>query len=97
MTTTVLPWSRRSVSAVQEHLDVGEVQARGRLVEHVERAARGLARQLARELHALRLAARERGRRLAQREVPEAHLAQRLEPVGDARDGVEELRAPARP
>ena len=91
MTTTVLPWSRRSMSAVEEHLDVGEVQARRRLVEHVERAAGRLARELARELHALRFAARERRRRLAERDVAEADLAQRLEPLADARDGLEQL------
>ena len=41
-------------------LDVGEVQAGGRLVEDVERAAGGRARQLVRQLDALGLAARER-------------------------------------
>ena len=59
----------------QERLDVGEVQARRRLVEDVERAAGGLARELARELHALRFAAGERRRRLAEREVAEADAA----------------------
>ena len=48
--------------------------------------------ELARELHALRFAARQRRRGLAERDVPEAHLAQRLELVGDARDGAEEVR-----
>jgi hypothetical protein len=58
---------------------MSEVQARGGLVEHVERAARlHLARELARELHALRLAARERGGGLPQRDVAEARPATRL-------------------
>ena len=86
MTTTVLPASRRLDERGREHLDVREVQARRRLVEHVERAARGLARELARELHALRFAARERRRRLAERDVPEAD-ARRARRAARARAG----------
>ena len=57
-----------------------------RLVEHVERAAGRAARELGRELDALRLAARERRRRLAHLDVAEADVADRLELVVDARD-----------
>ena len=53
---------------------VVEVQAGGRLVEDVERAAGRLARQLLGELDALRLAARQRGRLLADLDVAEADL-----------------------
>jgi hypothetical protein len=49
----------------EEHLDIREVEAGRRFVEDVERAAGRLARELARELHSLRLAAGERRRRLA--------------------------------
>jgi hypothetical protein len=54
-----------------EHLDqlgdVVEVQAGGRLVEDVEGAAGGALRQFLGELDALRLAAGQRGRLLADR------------------------------
>src|SRR5512133_3824972 len=45
-----------AVQDVEQALDVGEVQSRGRLVEDVERAARGDLRELGGQLHALRLA-----------------------------------------
>ena len=70
---------------------VGHVEARRRLVEHVERLAGGPLRQLARELHPLRLAARERGRRLPEVEVVEADVAERLELPGDVGGVGEEL------
>ena len=76
---------------VGQQLDVREMQARGRLVEHVERAAGGLARKLGRELHALRFAARQRGRGLAELNVAEADLAKRDQPLADARDRLEQL------
>ena len=56
----------------EQQLDVVEVQAGRRLVEDVERAAGVALRQLERELHALRLAAGQRRRRLAERDVAEA-------------------------
>ena len=81
---------------VGQQLDVREVQAGRRLVEHVERAPGGLARELARELHALRFAAGERRRGLAELDVAEADLAQRGEPLADARDRLEQLGRPRR-
>jgi hypothetical protein len=64
-------------------LDVGHVQADGRFVEHVERVQRRLARRAAvgarefrDELDALRLAARERRARLAERQVAETDVLQ---------------------
>src|SRR5579884_2645278 len=76
----------------EQLVDVGEVESGRRLVEHVERPARRAARQLGRELDALRLAARELRRRLAHLDVAEPDLADRLELVLDARDRREELR-----
>src|SRR5690606_8343967 len=74
----------------EQPLDVDEVEARRRLVEQVERAAGGLAGELLGELHALGLAARERGRRLAEADVAEADLEQRLQRPGDPRYRLEE-------
>ena len=63
---------------LQEALDVGEVEAGRRLVEDVERAAGGALGQLGRELDPLRLAAGQRRRRLAEADVAETDVVQRL-------------------
>ena len=63
-------------------LDVGRVQAGRRLVEDVERVAALRALQLGRELDALRLAAGQLGRGLAEAQVAEADLAQHVERRG---------------
>jgi hypothetical protein len=49
------------VQHLEQQVDVGEVQAGGGFVEDVERAAGVALAQLQRQLHALRLAARQRG------------------------------------
>ena len=75
---------------VHELANVLEVQARGGLVEDVEGLAGLLAVQLLGELDALGLAAGERGGGLAQVDVAQAHVVERLELVLDARDVGEE-------
>ena len=67
-----------AVEHLEQLLDVVEVEAGGRLVEQVERAAGLHARELARELDALGFAARQRRRRLAERQVAEADVDERL-------------------
>ena len=62
-----------------------------RLVEDVERASRRAACKLGRELHALRLAARERRRALPELDIAEADVLDDLELRLDARDVLEEL------
>jgi hypothetical protein len=69
----------------QELRDVVEVQAGGRLVEEEERAFRAArrarrVREMAGELEPLRLAARERRHRLAEAQVLEPDVGERLEP-----------------
>src|SRR5215204_4546779 len=59
---------------VEQLVHVGEVEAGRRLVEDVDGAPRGALRQLAGELDALRLAAGQGGRRLAELDVAEAHV-----------------------
>ncbi len=71
---------------------VVEVQAGGRLVEDVERPPGAAALQLARELHALRLAAGERRRRLAEVDVAEPDVVERLQLAPDRRDVLEEVQ-----
>src|SRR2546425_6970263 len=66
------------------------MESRGRLVEDVERpAGRDLA-ELGRELDALRLAAGERRRRLAELDVVEPDVVQGLQATADLRDLGEE-------
>ena len=68
------------VDQLVQHLEqlrhVVEVQAGGRLVENVERAAGGALAQLLGELDALRLAAGQRRRLLADMDVVEADAVQ---------------------
>ena len=78
---------------VEQHAHVLEVQSGRRLVEDVERASRVALRQLGRELHALRLAAGERRRALAEVDVAEPDVVQRLELLADARLVLEERRS----
>ena len=64
---------------LEQLLDVGEVEAGRRLVEDVQRPAGRPPRELGRELDALRLAAGQRRRRLAEVDVAEADVVERLE------------------
>jgi hypothetical protein len=74
----------QAIEDPHEAPDVGEVEAGGRLVEHVDGGLVGHAGgQLARELEALRLAARQRVRPLADREEAAAELGDRAEGPGD--------------
>ena len=77
----------QAVEHAQQLADVLEVQAGGGLVEDVEGAAGGALGQLARELDALRLAAGEGGRGLAEGDVAEADVGQGLQRAADLRDG----------
>ena len=67
------------VEHFEQHLDVGEVQPGGRLVEEIERAAGALFDQLAGQLDPLRLAPGKSRRWLAELEVIESHVVQRLQ------------------
>src|SRR6476659_426497 len=61
------------------------------LIKDIERAPGGAARQLARQLHPLRLAARQRRRLLADMAVAEADALQRLELVADRGHRLEQI------
>ena len=81
----------QSLDHVQQLLDVGKMQAGGRLVEDVERASRAGLGQFPRELHPLGLAARELRGRLAECYVTEPHVDERAEDPGNVRHRLEEL------
>ena len=84
----------QAVDHVQQLADVVEVQAGGRLVEDVKGLARVGPRQLGGQLDALGLAAGERRRGLAQRNVTQAHVVQGLQDPADSRHVGEELERP---
>ena len=66
------------------------MEAGGRLVEDVQRAAGGDLGELGRQLHSLRLAAGERRRCLAEADVVEADVVQGAQATGDLRHVLEE-------
>jgi len=70
----------QAMQDVQELADIVEVQLGGWLVQDVQGPAGAPFAEFPRELHPLRLPARERGSRLAQFEVAQADLAQETEP-----------------
>src|SRR5690606_7993301 len=71
--------------------DVVSVKPGGGLVEHVERARLARGAQLGDELESLRLAAAERARTLAEREVTEPEITQQQEGRDDLGEGGEAL------
>jgi hypothetical protein len=83
----------QAVQHLEQHLDVLEVQAGGRLVEDVERAAGVALGQFQRQLDALRLAARERGGDWPSSDVAEADVDQGLELAGHDRHGAKKAWA----
>ena len=72
--------------------DVLEVQAGRGFVQHVHGPSRAPFAQLAAQLDALRLAARQRGRGLAQLDVSQAHVVEGPEHPGDGWDVLEQLQ-----
>jgi len=79
------------VQHLQQSLHVGVVEAGGRLVEEVQGTAGVAARKLGRELHALRLTARQLRRRLSEPDVAEADVVQRAQLDLDPRHVLENL------
>src|SRR6184192_2383585 len=74
----------QAVQDMQQLLDVVEMQPGGGLVQDVEGLAGGTLGELSRQLHALRLTARERGGVLSEAHVREADVGERLELAGPA-------------
>ena len=75
-----MPGIDQPVQRAEQALDVGQMQTGRRLVEDVDRVLGALQRaQLGRDLDALRFTARERRRRLAERQVAEAEIVEHLD------------------
>src|SRR5437660_522728 len=89
--TSLSPGGDEGATALEGLADVVEGEAGGRFVEDVKGAARGAARELRRELDALGFTARDRGCRLAEGDVTETDVLQRLEFRPHLREGTEEL------
>ena len=64
---------------VQEFVDVSEVESGGRFVEDVNGSAGRAFGEFARELNALRFAARKRSRGLSELDITQADIQERLE------------------
>ena len=94
MTSSVCPASTSLRERGQQLRDVVEVQAGRRLVEDVEQPLAAERRQVRGDLDALRLAARQRRRRLAEPQVAEADLVEHLQAAQHLRRRAEEGRAP---
>ena len=81
---------RQCLEYADQLADIVEMEARGRLVEDVERPPGVTFRELARKLDALRLTAGQGRCRLPESEVGEPHVGQGLELAAYRRDGLEE-------
>ena len=90
ITSTVLPASTSRCSTSSSFSMSAKCKPGRRLVEDVERPPGRDLRELRGELHALRLAPGERRRRLAELDVVEADVVQRLQPAPELRDLGEE-------
>ena len=76
---------------VQQLLNIRKMQTGGRLIENIQRLPGTAFGQFARQLHALCFTARERGSGLAQSNVRQANVHQRLQLTRQRRNGIEEL------
>ncbi len=70
---------------LDEAVDISHVKAGSRLVEDIHGLTRAAAGQLVGQLDTLRLAARKGRGALPQRDIPKAHVQQRLQLAGDFR------------
>ena len=92
MTSSVLPGLEQLAKRRQQLRDVVEVQAGRGLVEDVQHALAAVAHQMRRDLHALRLTARQRRRGLPEAQVAEPHFVQDVQSSEDLRRTAEELQ-----
>src|SRR5580698_671799 len=79
----------QALEHVQQTPDIFEVQPGGGLIQDIERAASLALTQFARELNALRFAARESSGRLSEMYVPEPYVVQRAQLSVDLWDVLE--------
>ena len=87
-----VPRVDKIVQDFEEQLNVGKVQSGCRFIEQIERLSGTLLGEFLGELDALRLAARERGGRLAEFDIIEPDVMQRLQLVSHLRDVLEQLQ-----
>ena len=76
---------------LEQQINIGKVQAGGGFVQDVERAAGVAFTKLQRELDALSFTARQCGCSLAELDIAQANVQQRVQLARDGRDGLEEL------
>ena len=76
---------------MQELLNVTKMQAGSRFVQNIERAAGAGLGEFSREFHPLRLAAGKLRRRLAEREVAQAHIDERAKDASNLRHSIKKM------
>ena len=95
-----VPGVDQAVQHADELVNVGHVQAHGGLVEHIQSVRRFVAApadfvahfgELCDQFDALRFAAAQGGRGLAQRQVAQAHVFEQLQGVRNHRHGGEKI------
>ena len=91
-TSTVLPASTKSCSTFSSSWMSAKCKPGGRFVQQVERLARAAFDQFARQLDPLRFAAGERRRGLAQLQIVEPDVVQRLQLVLNLGDVLEQVQ-----
>ena len=92
ITTTVLPKSTSRCSTSSSLREIFKMQTGRRLVEQVQRSPGVGPRQLGGQFHTLGFAAGKRVRRLAEPQIIEPHIAQRLQNAANLRNVLEQLQ-----
>ena len=77
----------------QQYLYIFKMQACRRFVENIEGISRRFFEQFRREFHPLAFSAGKGDRRLSEMDIPESHVDQGTEFLGDLGDGGEELES----
>ena len=77
----------------EQTADIFKVQTRRRFIEQVDGVTGGPLRKFSRQLHSLGLTTRQRRRRLAEPNITEPHIHQRLQVAGDRGLITEELNS----
>src|SRR5581483_9257644 len=82
----------QAVQDIEQLANVVEMKPGGRFIENIQRRPRRALAQFTREFHALRLAARQRRRWLAEAHIPHADVSQRLELTPYRRKAAQEFQ-----
>ena len=96
MTSTVFPVSTSRCKTSDQPVHIRHMKSRRGLIENINRSAGRAAGELRCKLHALRLAAGERCRALAELHITKTDINERLHLLADLRKVFKEREAPRR-